>query len=700
MDPFRVLLLEDGEADARRIRGWLLGDPDRRFDLVHARTLGEALSQAAAARFDVALLDLCVPDSEGLPTFRRFHAAFPTLPVVVQSGIDADETAVAAVAEGAEDYLVKRHMNTDALRRALRYAIERRAAQAALRESEERYKLAVEGANDGIWDWDLAAGRIHFAPRFAEMLGFAPGELGDRPSDWFALVHPDDLQQLAAAVNRHLDGRSPKLQEEYRLRHKDGRYRWVQSRGLVRRDPRGAAVRMAGSTTDVTHRKNAEHRLMRLALYDELTGLANRALFLSRLSQVIRRHKRHRDYRFAVLFVDLDRFKRVNDSLGHLAGDELLVTVARRLEGCVRPGDTVSRLGGDEFALLLDDLDSDASAEVAARRIHEALGLPVVVRGQEVFTSASIGIAAGASGRESPEELLRRADLAMYHAKRHGRGASEQFHAELQAEVSELLQLETDLRHALENGEFELHYQPIVELQGGRITGFEALARWRSQARGLVQPQEFVPFAEETGLIGELGLALFRRVCEDMAPLLPRAAEGLSIGVNVSGKQFLQADLAERMAAILDDTGFPPRRLVVELTETALMENPELATRTLERLREMGVRVHLDDFGTGYSSLSCLQRLPIDSLKIDRSFVGGLATRDEDCEIVRAIVGLARSLGKGVVAEGIESTGQLDRLRLLGCERGQGFLFSAALDADTARAIIISGEHPAVGMGA
>ncbi len=686
MGPLRVLLLEDSDADADRIAHWLERDPVQRYELHRVVVVSEAVSALLTREYDVVLLDLSVPDSDGLATFQAARAAHPSVPIIVQSALQQEAVALGALNQGAQDYLPKRELTAQMLLRSIRYARERSKTDRALRESEERYKLAVEGANDGIWDWDLKTNRLHLSARWKALLGHGPTEVGHTPQDWFALVHPDDLNQFAAAVNHHVDSRTPFLQHEHRMLHADGSWRWCLSRGLAIRDGAGNAYRMAGSMTDISPRKEAEHRLMRLAPYDDLTGLANRALFLSRLSHVIRRTRRNPSYRFAVLFVDLDRFKLVNDSLGHVAGDELLVAVSRRLEEAIRPGDTVARIGGDEFALLLDDVDGPDGAAAAAARIHESLGCPVSLRGQDVFTSASIGIAEGGSIRETPEELLRKADLAMYRAKRQGRARSEEFQAHLHSDVMGEFQLEADLRRALDQDEFVVHYQPIINLKNGSVGGFEALARWNRPVHGLVGPGTFIPFAEAHGLMGELGMRLIERACADAARFEDLTGDdgNLCVSINLSGRQFADEDLVDQIAGAVARSGVDPTRLILELTETALLDKPECAAGMLKRLRALGIRIHLDDFGTGFSSLSYLQRFPIDCLKIDQSFVGGLSDSVEDQAIVRAILGLARSLGMGVVAEGIENAGQLDRLRLMGCQQGQGFYFSRAVDFDAA----------------
>ncbi len=549
----------------------------------------------------------------------------------------------------------------------------------------EVYQLAADAADAGVWEWDLRANRLCVGDRWKSMLGVAVEDKVAGPQDWFDRVHPDDVAGLESALNLHVDGRSRRFAHEHRA-GSPGAWRWISVCGVAERDENGHAFRMAGTLGDVTPRVEAEQKLTRLALFDDLTGLANRTLFVSRVAQVSRRSRRRASSRFAVLFVDLDRFKLVNDSLGHEAGDELLMTVARRLEVCVRPGDTVARLGGDEFAVLLEDLEDDEGALVAADRIHAALGVPVSVGGQSVFTSASIGIADG-SARQEPEELLRHADLAMYGAKRQGRARSEQYSAELDGAVLDELELETKLRRALREREFVMHYQPIFDLHSRTICSLEALARWNGPPDERIGPEIFVPFAEDRGFIAQLGLQLIRKACIDIA-VLQRMGRQVPVNINLSARQFREPDLVEQIELIFVETGCDPAGVVFELTETALLESPDEAAQMLERLRNLGARIHLDDFGTGYSSLGLLRRLRIDALKIDQSFIARLNGSPEDQMIVGAILGLARNLGMGVVAEGIESKVQLDRLRLLGCERGQGFFFSPAVEFATIREML------------
>jgi diguanylate cyclase (GGDEF)-like protein/PAS domain S-box-containing protein len=444
---------------------------------------------------------------------------------------------------------------------------------------------------------------------------------------------------------------------------------------------------------DITARRAVEDQLRHDALHDALTGLPNRHLFMERLARAVLQEKRRAGYLFAVLFLDLDRFKVVNDGLGHHVGDELLVAVAARLRACVRETDTVARFGGDEFAILLDDIGAVETAVRAAERIQAALTAPVSLSGYEVFTSASIGIALSSDAWGRADHLLRNADMAMYRAKAAGTGRHELFDRAMHALALTRLQMETDLRKGVERQEFSLHYQPIVSLRTGRISGVEALLRWEHPERGWISPADFVPTAEETGIILAMGRRVLADACRQLAAwqaAVPRAGR-LSVSVNLSVKQFAQADLLEQVQGALEATAIDPRLLRLEVTESVIVDNLEGAAATLQRLKGLGVQVHLDDFGTGYSSLSSLHRLPIDALKVDRSFVAGLGKEPGAAQMVRTVAMLARNLDVAVVAEGVETPEQLEQLRALGCDYAQGFLFShpvgpadllALLDAD------------------
>jgi diguanylate cyclase (GGDEF)-like protein/PAS domain S-box-containing protein len=562
---------------------------------------------------------------------------------------------------------------------------ERKRAERALRESEERYALAMSGANAGLWDWDLDAESVFYSARFKSILGCAQDEIGGSPNDWLKRVHPDDQRILDAAFAAHLAGLTPHLECEHRVLHKDGRYRWMLCRGLAVREPDGRAVRMAGSLTDITERKLSEQQLLHDAFHDALTSLPNRALFMDRLDRSLARATRNPEHRVAVLFLDLDRFKLINDSLGHLMGDRLLAETARRLERCLRPEDTVARLGGDEFAILLEGVAVVDDAVRIAERIEQQLRRPVALGGNEVFAAASIGIALSAVGGGKAEDLVRDADTAMFRSKAMGSGRPVVFDEVMHVDVRTRLELETALRLAIEREELSLHYQPIVELASGRLKELEALARWHEEGGG--SPAEFIPVAEETGLIVPLGNWVLAQACRRMAEWRRRFPErdDLSISVNLSSKQFSQPDLIERIDAILESTGLPPDRLTIEITESVLMQNSVLAAAMLDELAARGIQLCIDDFGTGYSSLSYLHSFPLDRLKLDRTFVSRIAKSDRNLEIVRAVVTLAHNLGMEVIAEGVEDVEQLERLWELGCDYGQGYLFcrpAAAREVD------------------
>ncbi|HEV2762710.1 MAG TPA: EAL domain-containing protein, partial [Pyrinomonadaceae bacterium] len=450
-------------------------------------------------------------------------------------------------------------------------------------------------------------------------------------------------------------------------------------------------------TREVAERKQIEEQLLHNAFHDGLTGLANRALFMDHLQLALGRARRHESYRFAVLFLDLDRFKVINDSLGHMAGDQLLVEIARRLEAVMRPGDTVSRLGGDEFAVLLDDLGGAGEAEEVAGRLQRELSASCDLGGHEVFTTVSTGIVLSSADYHRPEELLRDADTAMYRAKKLGKARHEVFEQAMHARAMNLLGLERDLRWAVERRELFLQYQPIVSLDTGALRGFEALVRWQHPERGLIPPAEFIPIAEETGLIIPIGRWVLGEACRQMSrwQQLSPAGGPLPMNVNLSGKQFTQPDLIDQIREVLRETGLDPRSLKLEITESVVMENIETATRTLEQLRALGVELGIDDFGTGYSSLSYLQRFPVGTLKIDRSFISRITESDGTAEIVRTIMKLAQTLGMDVVAEGVETEQQRARLRALECESGQGYYFSRPMDGDAAEAFFLSRFPPA-----
>jgi len=569
---------------------------------------------------------------------------------------------------------------------------ERRKMELALRESEERYALAARGANDGLWDWNLVAGEVYLSERWREMVGMVDRSLSLSPEEWFSRVHLSDLPQLKVDIAAQAAGSRSHFHSEHRLRHSEGFFIWVLCRGIVVRDAEGRALRIAGSMTDITARKDLEERLRREAQFDSLTTLPNRSYATDLLRRAIARAKRNREQQFGVLFLDCDRFKVVNDSLGHHAGDSLLRLVAGRLNGCVRPGDVVARLGGDEFVVILEGVKDEAEAITVAERIQHSLAQPFYLDGRELFMSVSVGIAMSQPGVERPEDYLRDADLAMYRAKLRGRARHEVFRADMRAGAVLQMSLENDLRHSMDRGELRVMYQPIWSLASGRIVGFEALVRWDHPTHGAMQPADFIPIAEETGLILPLGEWVLRQAAQRLAHWNTKvvADDPIWVSVNVAARQLTHPGLVEIVKNAIAETGIEASRLKLEITESMIMADAVAAVGALEQLKTLGIHLLMDDFGTGHASLSYLHRLPISTIKIDRYFVGRIDSNSECLEIVRTILSLSRSLSMDVVAEGVENGAQREVLQSLGCEYVQGYLLSPPLDADAAERLLLT----------
>jgi diguanylate cyclase (GGDEF)-like protein/PAS domain S-box-containing protein len=595
--------------------------------------------------------------------------------------IDKDYSVRATIRAGGETALLINSFN-EMLSQIESSELALKDALLLLQESDERYALAARGANDGLWDWNLTTDEIYFSPRWNHMLGYSVSEDWSGPDDWCKHIHVNDRERVCAGIASHREGKTTEFASEYRMRHKSGGYIWMQSRGIAVRDFSGKAIRMAGSQTDITEGK----------ISDPLTRIPNRLYFVDRLESAIETAGQQ-DAHFAVLFIDLDQFKLVNDSLGHAAGDELLIDVAGRLRASIRtssrPGgygkSVVARVGGDEFAILLDQIQNEADPAVVAARILERLNEPFHLEGRRMFVSASIGIALSYAGA-SPEGLLSNADTAMYSAKANGKGRSEFYDEAMRERTVNRFEIETGLRKAIDERQLVLHYQPILSTVDDRIRAFEALVRWNHPERGMIPPGEFIPIAEESDLIVLLGRWVLRESCRQMAEWhrrFPRIPP-LTVNVNVSSRQLCDAHLIADVEFALAESGLNPAYLALEVTEGSIMGNAEQTLATLDRLRTMNVRLEIDDFGTGYSSLSYLQRLPFDTLKIDRSFVRDLSHGSGSMDIAKAIVEMAHSLRLEVIAEGVETEEQLCQLRELGCNYVQGFLFSKPVPAGAA----------------
>ncbi len=560
---------------------------------------------------------------------------------------------------------------------------QRRQTEELLANTEAKFRSLIQNSSDMICILEPDGLIQYSSPSHERLLGYPPSYLMGKNA--FDCIHPEDVNSALDVFTQAMQDTSHTLCVEYRFRHQDGSWCYLESTvtNLIN-DPsvRGMAI----NTRDITERKRAEAQLLHNAFHDPLTGLPNRALFMDRLGRAVEHAKRHENYQFAVLFIDLDRFKVINDSLGHTLGDRLLIDIASRFNLCLRPGDTVARFGGDEFTILLEGIKDVSDALQVADGIQSQLQLSFDLgKGQEIFTTASIGIALGSAECARAEDILRHADIAMYRAKALGKARCVIFKVNMHDRAIARLQLETDLRLAIERNEFCLYYQPIVSLATGWLNGFEALIRWQHPQKGLILPTDFIAVAEETGAIVPIGKWVLRAACHQMSqwqkqfPFHPP----LSISVNISAKQFSEPDLNHQISQVLQETGLDASSLKLELTESILMENAESTVAILQQIKAMKVQLYMDDFGTGYSSLSYLHRFPIERLKIDRSFIDLMELEGETPAIVQAIITLAHNLGMNVTAEGIEKVEQLQKLKKLGCEYGQGYFFSRPVEAVT-----------------
>jgi PAS domain S-box-containing protein len=575
-----------------------------------------------------------------------------------------------------------------------------------LAERDQLFQLISENAADMIALVGSDGRRLYNSPAYQKVLGYSPEDLKDSSS--FDQIHPDDRPRvLKAAEQARLTGHGEPM--EYRIRHKDGSWRTLESTASPIRNAKGQTDKLVIVNRDITDRKRAEELLAHNAFHDGLTNLPNRALFLDRLQHALTLSKRHANYKFAVLLIDIDEFKIINDSLGHTAGDELLIKIGQRLKEAVRRADTVSRprgnglvakpanddtlarLGGDEFTILLDDIRDPIEAVRVAERMQAELATPFVVNQQEIVISASIGIAASTTPHTQAEDLLRDADIAMYRAKRAGKARCEVSDTAMHEAAVKRLRLETDLRKAFEQGEFRVFYQPIVSLQTGKITGFEALTRWQ-RPEGIVPPIEFITVAEEIGLIIPMNRQLRREACQQLQLWQAEfpANPPLTMSVNITPKEFAQPDLASEIGKTLAEIGFDPACLQLEIIETIAMGDAEKSGQVLAQLKALGVRLSIDDFGTGYSSLSRLRRIPVDTLKIDRAFIMNMDSDPESHEIVRVIIMLAHNLGLKVVAEGTETEEHIRLLKQLNCEMSQGYNYSRPADAQAMLKLLAS----------
>ena len=677
--PQRVLVVDD---DAQMLM--LTGTCLRRagFEVAEATNAVDALATFQEQRPDLVLCDVVMPGMDGFELCGALRA-LPDgahVPVVMMTGLEDFDSIERAYSAGATEFCVK-PVNWSLLPRHIRFILKANHTREQLRVSEERYALAARGASDGLWDWDIRADTVYYSPRWRELLALEEDSVRGHVDDWLDRIHADDAARVRAELAAHFEGR----------------HIWALVRGVAVRDAKGNPLRMAGSLTDVSERAEALQRLEHNALHDALTNLPNRALFVERLSHCIERGARHPDESFAVLFLDLDRFKVINDSLGHTVGDRLLIEVARRLRANLRAGETLARLGGDEFALLVEDFTDPAVPERVARRMHESLREPTVVEDHSVVTMASIGVTLSRPEYEFPEDLLRDADVAMYAAKSKGSGHTEFFTPEMHLKALRSLELERELRDAIERREITVHYQPIVALESGCISGFEALVRWQHPQRGLLMPDAFLDVAVDTGLIVPMGRLVMEQACNQLLEWQSHWRQGRSwtMAVNLCAQELMHPDLLEHVDALLERTGVDPAHLKLEVTERSLLGNLDQARGVMMALRERGLRMSVDDFGTGFSSFSYLQRLPFDALKIDRSFIAEFEKDREKSQIIQAMIKVAHELGLEVVAEGSEQPSSIECLRSLACEYAQGNLLAPAMSNADLEELLVRDDETA-----
>jgi diguanylate cyclase (GGDEF)-like protein/PAS domain S-box-containing protein len=682
----RVLLVEDNPGDARLLREMFNEQDSRTTELTIVQSMGDAEKYLAEDTCDIVLLDLGLPDAQGLAAVRRAHAAAPRVPLVVLTGLDDETLATQALQEGAQDYLLKSQIETygttRGLVRALRYAIERKILEDALFVEKERAQVTLNSIGDAVACTDMS-GNLTFLNFVAEKLtGWSRQEAEGRPmAEIFRILDTANREIIAnpmdIAVRRD---RTVHLPANSILVRRDGFEIPIEDSVAPIHDREGQAAGAVIVFRDVSAARALAVQMTHSAEHDYLTGLPNRMLLNDRISQAIVLAPRHMKH-VALLFLDLDGFKHINDSLGHPTGDKLLQSISERLIDCVRASDTVSRQGGDEFVVLLSEVEQSEDPAITARRMLEAVAQPHSIDHHDLHVTASIGVSVYPDDGLDAETLIKNADTAMYQAKENGRQGYQFFKPAMNARAVERQSIEEGLRRALERQEFELHYQPKVNLTTGAITGAEALIRWLHPTRGLVSPMDFIPVAEDCGLILPIGAWVLREACKQAQAWKDVGLPAMTMAVNVSAIEFRDKNFLAGLVATLAETGFDPRFLELELTESVLMKHATSTAIILRTLRERGIRVAVDDFGTGYSSLSYLQKFPIDAVKIDQSFVRQISTAGDDTTIVKAVIGMARGLKLRVIAEGVETAEEAAFLRAYRCEEAQGYFFSRPVPA-------------------
>ena len=672
-----LLLVEDNPGDARLLREMLIEAGAHKTELTQAENMSEAEKLLAERLFDIVLIDLGLPDAQGLEAVRRARAAAPRVPLVVLTGLDDESLAARALQEGAQDYLIKGQIETRGLLRALRYAIERKAMEEALFVVKERAQVTLNCIGDAVLCTDIS-GNITFLNLVAEqMTGWSWEEALGRPmAEVFQILDAVTRQTTPNPTDVAVElNRTVHLPLNCILLRRDGFETPIEDSVAPIHDREGKPTGAVIVFRDVSKARAMAAQMTHSAQHDFLTGLPNRMLLNDRVNQAITLAPRH-SKKVAVLFLDLDGFKHINDSLGHPIGDKLLQSIAKRLVGCVRNSDTVSRQGGDEFVVLLSEMDQSEDAAISAMRLLQAVAEAHSIDQHDLRVTTSIGVSVFPDDGMDAETLIKNADTAMYQAKENGRQSYQFFKSAMNVRAVERQSIEENLRRALERQEFALHFQPKINLKTGKISGAEALIRWTHPVRGPVSPAQFIPVAEDCGLILPIGQWVLREACKQARAWLDAGLPLATMAVNISSMEFRDENFLQSVFTTLSETGLDPRSLELELTESVLMKRAESAASVLKTLREKGVQIAVDDFGTGYSSLSYLRKFPIDALKIDQSFVRQITTTPDDTSIVTAVISMGRSLKLRVVAEGVETHEELVFLQARLCDEAQGYYFS------------------------
>ncbi len=678
----RVLVLTDDPADAQALNEVLCKARDGPFEIEWLRKLSAGLERIRAEDIDAILVDLSLPDSNGIATFDRLFAAVPHIPIMTLSKGEEDSLAIEAVQRGAQGYLSKGLFKNHIVPQGLRNIIQRKSVEEALYKEKARAEITLNSISDAVIGTDTL-GNIDYLNAAAEKItGWTREEARGKPvSEVFKIIDGVTRQATRNTVDLVLEQNLPMgLPANTVLIRRDGSEASIEDSAAPIHDWGGQLTGAVIVFHDVSAAQAMATKMAHLAQHDFLTNLPNRMLLNDRIAQAISMAKRH-GKQLTILFLDLDNFKNINDSLGHVMGDKLLQSVAHRLGECVRCSDTVSRQGGDEFVILLAESKSESDAALSAEKIVKAVALPHRVDNRELSVTTSIGISVYPGDGQDAETLIKNADTAMYHAKENGRNNYQFFKDHMNVRAVERQLIETSLRRSLEKQEFVLHYQPKVNLKTGLITGAEALLRWKHADWGMVLPDRFLPIAEDCGLIVPIGQWVLREACMQARRWADAGLESVSIAVNISASEFRQKAFFDSVRTILSDTGLDASCLQLEITESTLMRDAVSSTAILQQLKEMGVQLAVDDFGTGYSSLSYLKQFPIDVLKIDQSFVHDIRSEKDDGFIVSAVIGMGNSLNLRVIAEGIENHAQLSFLKAHDCEEGQGYLFGRPMVA-------------------